>query len=317
VFIALPLAFAESRPGYYYLDEMRLLVQEMSVYARKANPDFIVIAGNGAPLLTRDASISGPLMPDYIKAIDAVSQEGLFYGDQAVDMVTEKLKRNRWLTFLELARQQRLPVFVIDYCRKAGNINRSYRQNKARTYLSFTTPTKLMDTTPLPQNSPIGTHPGSVAELNKVQNFIFAGGGGQYPNVSGFLSAVGISDSDLLITSLDYRQSSRLTEEQVEGLKRKSSGGRRLVLAAIDLSRLRPQEGVWQPAWSESAPAWLKSALPTEGAGYVVAFWQSGWKHVLFGNYLSWLNQVLSAGFDGVYLNTDADRDFHQIFSQS
>lgn len=51
------------------------------------------------------------------------------------------------------------------------------------------------------------------------------------------------------------------------------------------------------------APRWLGSENPEEPGNYDVRYWQEGWQKIIFGGEDGYLERIVKAGFDGVYLD--------------
>ena len=86
-----------------FRQDMRRLVQTISAYAKKTNPDFIIIPQNGHGLLTLgDDTTAGPASA-YLAAIDGVGREDLFFGYNADNQATPASERDEMLGFMDLA----------------------------------------------------------------------------------------------------------------------------------------------------------------------------------------------------------------------
>ena len=62
-----------------YRQEMKIFVQEISIYAKGINPNFAIIPQNGADLVSTTGDETSPPEMNYINAIDGIGQEDLFY----------------------------------------------------------------------------------------------------------------------------------------------------------------------------------------------------------------------------------------------
>ena len=91
----------------------------------------------------------------------------------------------------------------------------------------------------------------------------------------------------------------------IEALKHKSDGGRRLVLAYLSIGEAERYRFYWNEAWvtSGNCPAWLGPVNPQWVGNYPVEFWQPQWQSLIFGQSESYVDRVLAAGFDGLYLD--------------
>ncbi len=109
------------------------------------------------------------------------------------------------------------------------------------------------------------------------------------------------SNFDLLVIdySLDGTQAGQLGPGQLTRLKRKSSGGRRLVLAYMSIGEAEDYRWYWKKGYRTGKPAWVGQINPDWGGNYRVRYWDKGWQKLLH----AYMDSIIAAGFDGVYLD--------------
>lgn len=100
------------------------------------------------------------------------------------------------------------------------------------------------------------------------------------------------------------------TAGMVSRLKSLPDGGRRLVIAYVDIGQAEDFRTYWAADWepptltAPGKPDFIVCTDPDGWAGdYPVAYWDAAWKAVVFGGADSLLQQVLAAGFDGIYMD--------------
>jgi cysteinyl-tRNA synthetase len=77
----------------------------------------------------------------------------------------------------------------------------------------------------------------------------------------------------------------------------------KLVLAYIDIGQAEDFRTYWEPDWEVGDPEWIAGEDPDGWEGnYPVAFWYDEWHEIWLGDDGT-LQQILDAGFDGVYLD--------------
>jgi cysteinyl-tRNA synthetase len=59
----------------------------------------------------------------------------------------------------------------------------------------------------------------------------------------------------------------------------------------------------WQPDWNNNKPDWLGAENPDWAGNYKVKYWHKSWQDIIYGNNHSYLQKILDAGFNGVYLD--------------
>ena len=113
------------------------------------------------------------------------------------------------------------------------------------------------------------------------------------------------SDFDLLV--IDYANGDRpWTRREVKQIQRKPDGSRRVVLAYFSIGEAENYRFYWKKSWKKRKPAFLATANRDWGGNYKVRFWMPEWQEIIVGktgDSNSYLDQILAAGFDGVYLD--------------
>ncbi|MBM3315101.1 hypothetical protein FJY71_04565 [candidate division WOR-3 bacterium] len=138
-------------------------------------------------------------------------------------------------------------------------------------------------------------------ELGSVNDFVY-----QLLDVDPL--AIGVSAFDLAIVdySVDGTDEGRLTADDVADLK-DSPGGRKTVLAYLNVGEAEDYRWYWDEAWDADAdgmpdpgaPEWLGPAEPDWPGCYAVHFWHPEWQAIV----RDYLDTIIATGFDGVYLD--------------
>ena len=114
---------------------------------------------------------------------------------------------------------------------------------------------------------------------------------------------------DMLVIdySRDGKAALALTPEQVDKIRIKPDGERRIVLAYLSIGEAETYRYYWKWYWGwffgVFAPRWLGSEDPEWPGNYSVRYWQEGWQKIIFGGEDGYLERIVKAGFDGVYLD--------------
>jgi cysteinyl-tRNA synthetase len=59
----------------------------------------------------------------------------------------------------------------------------------------------------------------------------------------------------------------------------------------------------WEADWYSDPPVWLDEKNPLWEGNYKVLYWMQEWQDLIFGDESAYLDRILNAGFDGVYLD--------------
>jgi cysteinyl-tRNA synthetase len=139
-----------------------------------------------------------------------------------------------------------------------------------------------------------------------------------WKNVNSFLyqlqkqntKAMGSAKYQLIITDPAKDGANNLstfTRSDIQALKN-GPGGPKLVLAYISIGEAEDYRSYWRNEWDanhdgkpdKGAPTWLGPAIYSQWPGnYTVKYWDPEWQAIMAKK----LDQIIEAGFDGVYLD--------------
>lgn len=94
-----------------------------------------------------------------------------------------------------------------------------------------------------------------------------------------------------------------LSPEEVDRLKSKPDGSRRYVIAYLSVGEGEEFRTYWRPEWKTSPPDWVGEENCAWPLAHRIRYWREGWKSINFRGPQSYLSRIISAGFDGVYLD--------------
>jgi cysteinyl-tRNA synthetase, unknown class len=107
-------------------------------------------------------------------------------------------------------------------------------------------------------------------------------------------SVIAKSSADMIV--IDYSgNNGPFTRAQVEQMKRKPDGSRRIVIAYMSIGEAETYR--WY--WPQRSSTWLGPENPQWRGNYGVRFWHPDWQAIIF----EYTDKIIAAGFDGVYLD--------------
>ncbi len=126
------------------------------------------------------------------------------------------------------------------------------------------------------------------------------------------LQAIAAAPCGLVVIdySADGAEEGAFRADQVSAV-REGPEGHKAVLAYLSIGEAEDYRFYWQEGWDADhngqpdtgAPVWLESVNPDWEGNYKVRYWDPAWQAILFGSPASYLDRILAAGFDGVYLD--------------
>ncbi len=135
------------------------------------------------------------------------------------------------------------------------------------------------------------------------------------------IAQVAASDYDLFVTGYAHTGSGQAvwTPADVAALQSRPDGAQRIVLAYMSVGQAANNQFYWQEQWVADAPAWLlqhesEACAQPELCQYRVRYWEEDWQRLIISAPDSYLNRIIDAGFDGVYIDFV---DAHQYFEDT
>lgn len=279
-----------------YRQEMRDFVVKISEKAKSQNHAFQIIAQNGVELISTDETPDGQLASEYISAIDGQGQEDLFFGYTKDDKATPHKTTEYLKSYLSLLREAGKTVLTTDYCSSAENIASSQQQNQSAGFVSFQATSRNLDIIP---ETPIqNENSDDITNLGQVKNFLYLINPENYPTKHNFIEAICATNYDLIIMDL-FLNEEEFSADEIEQLRNKANGGKRMVIAYMSIGEAEDYRYYWQAEWKRGNPSWLDKENPKWKGNYKVKYWNAEWQAIIF----DYLSRITNAGFDGVYLD--------------
>jgi cysteinyl-tRNA synthetase, unknown class len=120
------------------------------------------------------------------------------------------------------------------------------------------------------------------------------------------IKKIAASVYDVVIIDYEHeavKSETPLTKAEVESMKTKPDGKRRLVMAYFSIGEAETYRRYWKPEWNKKKPAWVGKENKEWKNNFLVKYWEQEWQNIIFGSPEAFADRVLAAGFDGFYLD--------------
>ncbi len=281
--------------------KMREFVIGISQFAKAINPNFNVIPQNGIELVSSDGENSTQSNSDYLNAIDANGQEDLWYGYDTNDKATPVETTLYLKNFLNLSKKAGKTILVTDYCSTISKINDSYFENNKLGYVSFAANQRELNN--IPSTTVYQENNQVISKISEIKNFLYLINPDNFATKTAFINAVIATNYDLIIMDLFFHDGTSFTKSEINTLRNKANGGKRLVISYMSIGEAEDYRYYWQSNWNTSKPIWMDSENPDWKGNFKVKYWYPEWQKIIYGNDDSYVKKIMDAGFDGVYLD--------------
>lgn len=273
---------------------MKKFIAEIAIYSRSKKSDFILIQQNGAELATVETDNWSEIDIDYLKIIDALCVEELFF------FYEEQIDEER----LSLLRRLKanLPVIVSDIVKSDSYLQRALSLITSENFVPFIRDSANYYYEKMPkfiyQENSLDIN--SIADVKNVLYYI--GGASTYQNKKDYLNAIKNTNFDLVIIDLFFN-GQRLTKDDVSSLKMKANGAKRLVVSYISIGSAERYRYYWRSYWKPGNPSFIRKPYSGYPDEFYVAYWDKEWKKIIYGSEQSYIDRIIASGFDGAFLD--------------
>jgi len=276
---------------------MQDFVIDISDYAKNKKSGFIIIPQNGAELAFNYADPDEGIMMSYVNAIDGIGIEELFYdGSLSVDKYRLEMLRELKSSYPQLT------IMVSDYVSKDADVEAAIKRSTEEGFISFPRRSNNYDYMFIPTVPPSGVNTDDIDKLSKAENYLYLISTDNFPNKEAMIAAIAATNYDVVLIDLFFDKDP-LTPVEVQSLKTKANGKKRLVIAYISIGSAENYRYYWQTGWKKGNPSWLKKKYEGYSDEFWVEFWHPDWQDIIFGNDDSYIKKIIDAGFDGAYLD--------------
>jgi len=292
--------FAFTSTNYIYRERMKNFIKEIK---NNSDPKKIIITQNGNELYFKNGKIDN----DFFPLTDGTTQESLYYGDiLRFNVPTAKGLKNELLELTIPIRKKGKPVFIINYGKGQKKRNFLKKEDAKTKFVSELLPSfnanKLYETIEDYNDEDINF-------LNEVKNFLCLLNPKDFSNIDEYYQALKNTNYDLLLIEVSHNNIF-FTKEQIEELKIKHNGGKRIVIAYLSIGEAENYRVYWKKKWNKKKPNWIVKENESWEGNYIVKYWSPEWKNII-KEYKKKLDEI---GVDGYLLDTV---DSYQYFEEN
>lgn len=283
-----------------YKTKMITTLTNLRKHIKTKNKNFKMITNGGFGLYCPDINESAASRKKFFNAVDGVLIEDIWYGwDCKLNKGTPKGERKDMLNAMKAAKKAGKPRFNIEYC-NGSKASTALKNSSANGLVCYPAPD--VDLRSCPGLAANRTNANNITSLGQVKNFMILLDPARYQKAgkAAYLNALKNTNYDMIFIDL-YFNGKALTKADVNSLKYKKNGKRRLVCSYISVGEAENYRYYWKKTWNKkkNRPSWIVKQNPHWKGNYVVKFWDKNWTKILNG----YSDRVIAAGFDGAYMD--------------
>lgn len=274
--------------------KMQNFVKNISSFAKSKKPSFIIITQNGPELAFKNANSQGNFNHSYLNAIDAIAVEELFYnGTFAPDSFR--------INLLQQLRAKK-PIMTAEFVSNATDIQDAIEKCHQNQFLCYLRTADNYHYQMIPEQIE-NENDQNIEKIDQVKNYLYLINSCGFTNKQQFLQKIAETNFDMVTIDLSFSNNETFTAADLASLKQKANGGKRLVIAYLNIGAAETWRYYWQPDWQLGNPSWIAKPYKDYENEYWVNFWESEWQQIIYGHPTSYVQRIINAGFDGVFLD--------------
>lgn len=299
-----------------YREAMRKNIIALAEFAKAENKDFELIAHEGEELLHKS------LWEYHLDGYNEARKKGLNADDPAFlahlkrttpekdyspsseaygKSISGLAVNNRFCGKHELnehIKKHNLKLISIDYCKTEAAFDEAAMNATGLNYLLYAfikpeTAFKKIRKQPI-----INENAQNIFKVAEAQNISLFIDDSLYKDKERFLQDIRESNYDIVVIDPFFHHTSAYSKEDVESLKFKKNGAKRLIFAKINVSEADPEDYYWQNDWEIEKTPWLARASFTDENAVITQYWDENWRQIN-GRYFK---GIVDSGYDGAFL---------------
>ena len=269
-------------------NKMRELIEQIKIQSKEK----ILVPQNGTNIFFNGDKLD----KIFIKNVEGVSQESLFYGVGSINEETPEDEKNYLLKNLIEIEKEGKVVLSVNYANAKNLRNKILKDTRKYNFIGEAVPSYSANSIfqPLQKNSLK-----NVTNLKEVKNFLYLLNPEKFKNIDDYYRVLKNTDFDLLIIEPSLN-GKFLTKEQIDSLKIRKNGTRRLIIAYFSIGEAENYRDYWQMSWNKKLPEWIVKENENWKGNFIIKYWSPQWKKII-KNYQKKLDNI---GVDGYYLDT-------------
>ncbi len=284
-------------------ESMCEFVIQISQYAKQQKSDFLIIPQNGIELAYTDYNSASDFSAEFTNAIDGFGIEALFYDGYELPIYDR-------LTMLQKFSENK-QVLVSDYLSDNSLYQEVVDKNTNEGFLSFPRMSYNYDYTHIPTTI-YNENSYDILKLNDAKNYLYLINASNFPTKQELITNLANTNFDVILIDLFFH-GRPLTQEDLQKIKVKENGGKRLVISYVNIGSAEKYRYYFNSNWRVNDPHWLAKPYKGYENEIFVKYWSNEWHSIIYGNDNSYLKKIINAGFDGAYL--DNVKSYHYLFS--
>lgn len=138
----------------------------------------------------------------------------------------------------------------------------------------------------------------NIFNLSSAKNISIITDDSKYNNKFDLIRDINSSNYDIVIINPLFHDKIPYTVKEIESLKLKRNGLKRMIIAEMNISEANPNKYYYKREWRTSRPDWMKRASFSDPDGIIVEYWNEEWRDII----AKFFKDIVGSKYDGVWL---------------
>lgn len=304
-------------------DNLLMLIR----YAKEKNPDFKILVHEGQELLTKslweysreeynmarshqkidsdyfllqdkyldtEPTIETPAY-EYLHSIDAVVINNAYCGENT--------------RVSQVAKNHHLNLISIEYCPDEEALQQAKISAIAEGHAIYGFTSLKNAFNSIGDYSNIDDSAKNVYNISDAKNILILNDDSLYKSPEEMTEDISKTNYDIVIIKPLFQYRKRFSHANLQKMRFKKNGTKRLLIAELNVSEANPKEYYWNLKWHIGSPAWLTRLSFSNQYSIITKYWDLEWRKIIS----RYFKDILNEGFDGIFLTGIEN---HKYFEQ-
>lgn len=137
----------------------------------------------------------------------------------------------------------------------------------------------------------------NIFRVNEAANISLLIDDSAYPDKAAMIKDIRNSNYDIVVINPLFHEKEPFSANEVNSLKYKKNGARRLIVAEQNISEATSDAYYWHQDWEIDNPSWLRRLSFANKNGIITEYWNINWQRIMS----EYFKSIVMINYDGVF----------------
>ena len=137
----------------------------------------------------------------------------------------------------------------------------------------------------------------NIFKLSEAENNLYLNDESSFRDKYDLIKQLRNTNFDVVIIRPQFNNKEAYTTDEVNSLKFKKNGTRRLIFAEMNLTEANPEQYYWKKKWQLGKPSWLRRKSFSNQGSIIAEYWNDEWRKIIGNHFKS----IIDTKYDGAF----------------